>query len=980
MNIRELLTDPKVHHLGALPQTAYCIPCRATGERREQSERFFDLNGTWAFYYAPDSSDVDFDGIASVNRFEGWDSIPVPSNWQTQGCDRAQYITSPYPFLFDPPHVPRRNPVALYGRRFAFHRAEHMERFFLTFEGADSCLACWLNGAFIGYAEGPHNQAVFDVTQALREGENTILVAVFKYCSGSYLDDQDKIRLSGLFRSVYILSRPACHVQDFFITPGTGGFRVSLSLTEPCGEVTLLLRSPAGECVCNVSVPAASSLTLELPVEHPMYWSAETPQLYTLRIGLEQEWVEQKLGLRTVEVRDGRFLVNGKSVKLLGVNRHEMDPDFGYVMNEERIGRDLRLMKEHNINAIRTSHYPNDPRFYELCDELGFYVIDEADMETHGCQYVGWHDYLMSDPAYEDAVTDREIRLVERDKNCTCVVIWSMGNESAWGSTLYRAAKWIKARDASRPLLMESAFSGQRGAPFEQNVRMIGPDVLDILPYMYPSYDTVESHLRMPGERRPLLAIEYCHAMGNSLGGLSGYTERFFEEPRLMGGFIWEWADHSLRGADGTLLYGGDFGEPKHHGNFCADGLVSPDRIPHSGLMELREAYSPIAFSLADNELQIANRYAFLTTQHVGLRLSLAVNGQIVSQETRDCPLLNPGETARLPLPPVPGDFSAGELVLHAEAFLKRDCGCLKEGHVLRAWHHILSRKTGQRKAPANSLSSHGADFPAHIQAFGRELAEGVDPCIWRAPLDNDRRIRLAWEGAGGENLNIPSCTIRSVKGDQTRREVEFALGGMSYRPAVVGFMTCAQHNGELRVDVRFHVRENLPVWLPRCGLMWTLPAQLSHVEYYGLGPDENYSDKRLSSHPGLYRFDAMRRPCPYLKPQECGGAEGVSFVTLTDEQGQGICVRSETPFFLNVQPWTPWEIASAAHPGNLTPGGRLYLHTDARMSGVGSASVGPDLPASETIRPGEVLNLSLTLTAYDKNRDDPFALCGLRG
>ncbi len=980
MDIGKYLTDPAVHHAGTEEQAAYMIPLKAACRAREESERFCSLDGDWEFSYCPDASEADFDVFGAAEEWQGKGLIPVPSCWQTQGYDRAQYLTSPYPFLFDPPHIPRKNPVGLYARTFDFAQPEGTERFYLTFEGADSCLAAWLNGQFLGYAEGPHNEAVFDITDKLRETRNRLRVAVFKYCSGSYLDDQDKIRLSGLFRSVYILSRPACHIRDFFAVPRDNGFHLTLKLHRPEGQVRLRLWDPEGAQVSDITLPAEADTQADLPVPRPLYWSAEEPLLYTLRITLADEWVEQRLGLRTVRAADGCFQVNGRPVKLLGVNRHEMDPDTGYTVTEEKMRRDLTLMKRHNINAIRTSHYPDDPRFYALCDEMGFYVIDEADMETHGCQYAGKADYLLSDPRYESAVRDRETRLIERDKNFACVVIWSMGNESGWGSTLKKAAERMRARDPSRPLSMESAFSGQRKQTFAQSAAEIGPDTLDILSYMYPSYGAVQNHLRMAEETRPMLAIEYCHAMGNSLGGLREYTEKFFEEKRLMGGCIWEWADHALRGKGGTLFYGGDFGEPKHFGNLCADGLVSPDREPHSGLAELKEAYAPLSFTRDESVLIVRSRYAFRDTSHITLVLSVLHNGKTAREQTLPCPCLSPGETGRVDISGLirtePG--LPGEDVLLVRAVLNRPLGCLEEGHTLCTRHSVLRRGLTACAAPSEPLrAAWSGGFPVQARAFGREVILDMEPCIWRAPLDNDRLIRKTWESPDGENLQIACCTIRREAQKEGVRETVFALGGMSYRPAVLGTLACRESE-ILRLRLRYTVREDLPVWLPRCGLMWTLPASLRRVAWYGPGPGENYSDKQLSSHPGLFRFDALERRETYLKPQESGGVEGASFVTLTDESGRGLCVWAAKPFFFNVQPFTPWEIASAKHPGDLAGGDKIVLHTDARMSGIGSASVGPALPAQYTIRPGEVLEQELFLAAFDAGRDDPFALCGL--
>ncbi len=965
--LTDYLIDPLIHHVRAEEPTAYFVPNLSAGEERERSPRLFSLDGSWAFRYCPAGDEQTLNEMLATQDFSGWDRIPVPSNWQLHGFDRAQYITSPYPFLFDPPYVPRENPVGLYARAFCYRRPEGTKRFFLTFEGADSCVFCWLNGQFLGYAEGPHNTAVFDATSALQEGENLLKAAVFKVCSGSYLNDQDKIRLSGLFRSVYITARPECRLRDWFLLPRQDGFQLRLSVERPEGDVEIQVLDPRGRESHRIRRPTQTEMIEDFHLPESQLWSAETPELYTLRITLPGEYVERRFGLRTVKIIGGRLLVNGRPVKLLGVNRHEMDPDAGYTLSVSRMRQDLRLMKECNINCIRTAHYPDDPRFYELCDEMGFYVIDEADMETHGCQYVGDIDFLMNDPRYESAVLDREKRLVERDKNFACVIFWSMGNESGWGKALSKGADWIHRRDPSRPVNMESAFNQQRKLPLARCAAEVGPDKIDLLGAMYPDNERIDEYLALPDETRPLLLVEYCHAMGNSLGGLSRYTERFFAEERMIGGCIWEWADHALRGSSGGFLYGGDFGEAKHNGNLCADGLVGPDRTPHSALWELKEAYAPVHFTLEGNRLYLENRYAFRNLETLELKLSLQCDGKIFWSSTKTCPTVEPGSMGSLSLR-LPSLPKTGETVLMIRTVLREACGCLTAGHEVCHWHRKLSGTfTPPQSSEARLSVSFCNGFPEKGAALGREMFRRVEACLWRAPLDNDRYIRLQWESNVGENLQAAECTVRRAAAAENGWRTDFALGGISYRPAVEGSLHW-KPGSVLTLEAEYRIRDDLPVWLPRCGLMWELPAELRHVTYYGLGPGESYEDKQLSVHPGLYFFDALTRRAPYLKPQESGGVSDARFVTLTDDQGRGLCFSSPEPFFFNVQPWTPWQMTAAAHPEKLLPGNSLYLHVDARMSGIGSASVGPPLPPEYAIQPGERLRQILQIAVVDGN------------
>lgn len=955
--------QPEIHHVGAMKPTAYLIPNVRAGRPREESERMQLLCGDWGFEYYESVEAVDWEAVAAQTRFPGM--IPVPGVWQTNGFDRAQYITSPYPFLFDPPHVPAENPVGVYSRVFSCRQAEG-ERVTLHLEGADSCAVCFLNGEFLGYSEGPHNSVAFDVTDRLTGGENRLTIAVLKWCSGSYLDDQDKLRLSGLFRDVYLLTRPKTHLSDLLICPDTRGMQVEAEIAQPEGSISLCLCDPQGAVVAEACLPAQARVRCRLDVPAPVLWNAEQPALYTLRVALQDEWVERRVGLRTVAVQDGQVLVNGVPVKLLGVNRHENHPDTGYVVSVEDMRRDLEMMKAANINCVRTSHYPDDPRFYELCDEIGLYVIDEADMETHGCCYNGDSDRLMNDPRYAEAIMDREQRLVERDKSFSCVLIWSMGNESGWGSNLAEAARWIRSRDPSRLLHMESAFSGMRRKPMEECVKDEGTDLIDLIGVMYPDAQGIAHALELPGESRPVILTEYCHAMGNSLGDVSLYTEAFFAHRRLVGGCIWEWSDHGLRDANDVMRYGGDFGEKKHNGNLCADGLVSPDREPHSALCELKEAYSPLHLSWEENALRVENRFAFTGTQGFSLRCALLHNGRAAREWTISLPEIAPGDSAPVPLEAAPAEN--GETVLRVEAQESA-------GRTVCTWHHVL--KEGRyTPAPGKREMSWGYRHGMlhRLCAFYRLMIESVKPTLWRAPLDNDRLARRVWEAADqGENLCVPACTLREQRGEAENLHVRLALGGMSYRPAVEAELDWKREGCALVLHHRAQVRADYPFWLPRYGLQWTVSRRLKHVAYYGFGPGECYEDKRLSCHPGLWRYDALARRIPYVRPQEWGSSWNARFVTLTDDDGRGVILYSAQPFSFNVQPWTPEEMTAAAHPGDLPASASLTLNTDLRMSGVGSASVGPELPPEHRIEPGDVLEHTLYLAAFDEGADDPF-------
>jgi len=486
---------------------------------------------------------------------------------------------------------------------------------------------------------------------------------------------------------------------------------------------------------------------------------------------------------------------------------------------------------------------------------------------------------------------------------------------------------------------------------------------------MYPSIERLREFLAVPGENRPMMLSEFCHAMGNSLGGMDAYMREIWNTPRLMGGCIWEWADHALRAPSGQLLYGGDFGEIKHNGNLCADGLVSPDRVPHSNLLELKAAYAPIALHYADGVVTMENRYVFTSTQQLDLRATLLLNGEQQWQKVLACPVIGPQASGTLPLEAdaLPG----GETVLLLEAVWRTPMMGMQAGESVCAHHHVWEAK---RFAPAPSAHPLGCTYRQGMLQRAAGAILGVKPTLWRAPLDNDRLIRQTWETPAGENIQKVVLNLRECHQDGQTLRVSYALGGMSYRPALCGSIGWMEKDNVLCITHSAAVREDYPSWLPRAGLQWTVDKRFHHVRYYGLGPHENYEDKHLSVHPGFWEYDALQRRETYVRPQECGSVWRAQLVTLTDDEGRGILLYGPEPFPFNVQPWTPEELAAAAHPEDLPECTALTLHTDLRMSGIGSASVGPALPGEYGIQPGSTYSQTLYLTAFDSAQDDLFA------
>ena len=607
--------DPTRFRVGELPDHAYFIPFadeESTRGPRENSPFFHSLCGEWRFLWKPSLYEMD-DFYTDGFDISDFKTIRVPETWQAHGEDYIQYISSPYPLVADPPRVPEKNPCAAYVKDFDW-KLQADKRCELHFEGKDSCIYVWMNGHFVGYGEVPHNDSSFDVTPYLKNGQNRLCVLVLKWCSGTYFDDQDKIRLSGLFREVYLLERTERGLRDFLLNADSNGnFSLSVDALSPV----------EAEIYDGERLLASSTVdkAWEMKVDSPALWSAEKPYLYDLVLTCDGEVIRQRFGFRTVEIKDAVFTVNGQPVKFYGVNRHDSNPDTGYVTDVDFMRHELVLMKQHNINAIRTSHYPNDPRFYEMCNELGFYVMSEADQECHGMTYLQESSRLVSDPAWGPCIHDRIDRMYQAFKNVSAIVIWSLGNESSWGANLKNDGHYLKQIDTTRPVHYEGLsrqIAKHTGMETAEDIA-----ATDFVSHMYSPFeardnrDSISDRLADPLlTDKPLVLCEYSHAMGNSCGDLRFYDEVIQKEPRFLGGFIWEWCDHAMRIKDqnGTAYfgYGGDFGEKHHLHNVCMDGVVTPDRVPHSNLLEAKAVFAPVRVTRnADGSISVLNRHAF---------------------------------------------------------------------------------------------------------------------------------------------------------------------------------------------------------------------------------------------------------------------------------------------------------------------------------------------------------------------------------
>ena len=963
--------NPKTLHVNTLPARAYFIPYHDTqsaiqGER-EVSRRMILLNGLWDFAHYPAYA-------AMPDTVEYADQIPVPSVWQMHGYDKHQYTNIRYPFPFDPPWVPAENPVGAYRRTFALHKREG-NRYQLHFEGVDSCLYLYVNGVFAGFSQVSHATSAFDITDLVRDGGNTLEVRVLKWCFGSYLEDQDKFRMSGIFRDVYILERPEAHVENFRIRTALldGAAEISVQLETTGGPLDPLLTLYAPDRKEVVRQRASDGTVLR--VRDPLLWTAEIPALYTLLIQTGDEVIAQKVGIREVCVENGVVLLNGKPLKFRGVNRHDSDPVTGFVISPDQMIRDLRVMKRHNVNAIRTSHYPNSPWMPELCDQYGIYLISESDVEAHGVvelygdqQMTADEKYgiIARDPMFTEAILDRVQRNVLRDENRPCILIWSLGNEAGYGPAFEKAGRWVKAYDPARLCHYESMFHALPGAD---------TSMLDVCSRMYPSPREIVEYFEKKQDPRPLVLCEYIHAMGNGPGDARDYQELIDRYPGLCGGFVWEFCDHAIDAgetADGKRKYhyGGDSGETLHDGHFCVDGLVYPDRRPHTGFLEYKNVICPLRAELIQADgvvIRLTNRMDFLYADaYVDLRYEVLHNGRVTAEGTLTLPHIPPHASAELRLPVKMPDGGAVLLNLFYRTVAEQPL--VPGGHEL-GFDQLTLRKA--RVVPAlpekqggtlalNETQSHydiaGSNFRYRFSKRGgmfdsfktgekELLCAPMAYNIWRAPTDNDQYIRAEWVKAGFQEARARVYeSSAEATGDTAVINAKVVLAAV-YRQWIVKIDVKFTVDGQGGITMNLSVVRNgdMP-FLPRFGVRMFLPKDCDRAAYYGFGPTESYVDKRFGTRLGLFKTTAAENHEDYIKPQENGSHCGCDFVTVSGAKGAGLCVQAETPFSMSLSPYTQEELTEKRHNYDLTESEYTILCVDYKQSGLGSNSCGPAL------------------------------------
>lgn len=965
MRVEKFYEDLHTLHVGTVDNRCWYVP--QCGEGRESQVL---LNGDdWKFGYFPSVEAV-------PERF--WENtetlidMEVPSCWQMKGFDQKQYTNVRYPFPFDPPYVPDENPSGAYVKDFTLDSEAAEKRQFLYFEGVDSCFYVWVNGEFVGYSQVSHSPSEFEITDKTREGVNRLAVLVLKWCDGSYLEDQDKLRFSGIFRDVELVLRPQEFVRDFTVqTPvdmenNSAEVIVRFDAVEGSPAIRCELFDAEGTAVGSMY---SSGETVSIPVQNPVLWNAEQPYLYTLKISTGDELIEQKVGIRTISVKDGMILVNGHQVKFRGVNRHDSDPYTGATVTRENVIRDMRMMKESNVNAIRTSHYPNAPYFPELCDEYGFYVIAEADQECHGvCELFGadyGNDYgrIAQDARFGEAILDRQKRNVIRDKNHASVIFWSLGNESGYGENFEEAGKWVKAYDPTRLVHYEGSIWESRG--YHNDTSM-----LDVMSQMYASTEWVKNYCEDSRMKKPFIQCEFVHAMGNGPGDIHDYIELLDNYDKFCGGFVWEWCDHATyegKAADGREMfhYGGDAGEFPHDGNFCMDGLVYPDRRPHTGLLEWKNEIRPVKATLRDmasGTVALRNMQDFADlADTVEVRYEIKKDGVLLDGGVIEGISCAAHETAEVVIPKLAS--SAGDRTYVKLTYIqKEDKALTKKGHELGFDQFALFEEakkeltlegcgalTLEETETAFVISSDRIhyEFGKKAAAFtvmnrdGKALVEApLAWDTWRAPTDNDRNIRIKWEAAGYDRpwTKVYRCAAEN-DGQVVTVSCEFSIASVYRQPFIrAAAVWEVNADGEVKLSLNGKRDKAFP-FMPRFGLKLTLPETEKQVEYFGYGPTESYSDKHHSCWVDRFAATVDELHEDYVRPQENGSHWNCAEVRVGALKAEG-----SSPLSFNASYYTAEELTQKAHNYELEKSGHVIWHLDYGMSGVGSNSCGPEL------------------------------------
>ncbi len=978
--------DPGVLQFARLPGRASLTPFHsresALAGERGLSRCYHSLNGMWDFFYAPNPhlipagfTDTDYKGGTAR------DTIPVPGCWQYHGYGHHHYTNINYPIPNDPPFVPDDNPIGCYRREFTVPETWKDWRVTLGFEGVDSAYYVYVNGQRAGFSKVPHMPAEFDITSMVQYGgRNLIAVLVLQYSDGTYLEDQDMLRMSGIFRDVYLLGQPDVTLRDVRVSAAldddykTGILRVdaavnNASASDCASGYTMRAVLLDGDNIVweaaqeeiQVDAGLEETISFEATLNNITSWNAESPRLYTLLaelcdMGGQSVVKAVSVGFRRVEIKEGQLFINGVSIKIRGVNRHDSDPETGHAVSIESMERDIRLMKRHNVNTVRTSHYPNDPRFLDMCDRYGLYVIDEADLEAHGDAVRGGK--LCKDPAWKAAFVDRATRMVERDYNHPCIIMWSLGNESGYGPNHDAMADAIRAMDLSRPIHYEQAHE---------------EPVVDVISRMYTSVDNLIIQGERTDEPRPYFLCEYAHAMGNGPGSFSDYMEAFYRYPRLIGGCVWEWADHSVKAVtengEEYYRYGGDWGDKPNDYNFCIDGLNFPDRRPHTSMYEMKKAYQPATIEADDlraGRVRLINRLHFTSLAAFDAHYEVLRDGCRTASGTAALPDIAPGASGSLTIPfAMPKD---GECFLNVTLTQRGDNLYAEHGHIV-AMEQFLLPVEAKREAAAldsmpalhvteagSALTLTSGDFSCEFDLLrgtlnsiimdGQPMLDSpILPNLWRAPTDNDAYIKREWLKCGLDRLTPRVTDVKWTRmGIHTVKVTSgMVLSAYTVEPVVKTEMEYTVFaSGDIRLKTTFIPLRELP-YLPRIGVQFAMPGTLNRCAWYGRGPHESYPDRLCAAPIGIYSGTVAEQHVPYIRPQENGAKAGCRWAAVTDVMGGGLLAVAEGEFSFTAHDYTDQALTQAEHTYELARTDHTIVSLDCRVGALGSNSCGPE-------------------------------------
>lgn len=1049
--------NQKVLEVNRQPARAAFMPF---GER--EGDRTMMLNGRWKFHWvaSPEQRPTDFYRMEFDDS--AWADFPVPANWEMYGYGTPIYVSAGFPFKADPPRVTtapkkdyttysERNPVGSYRREFVLPAGWKDKEVFLRFEGVISAFYVWVNGEKVGYSQGSMEPSEFDITPWLKKGKNLLAVEVYRYSDGSYLEDQDFWRFSGIHRDVYLYATEQIRIRDFGVrTELSADFREAELLIEPklavygqqnaqgytiqaelwdaegksvldtalIQDAVPVLNKDYKAGVLNDRTPQRGARKfgwLRTRVNQPLLWTAETPNLYTLQLklvdssGKVAETIRTRIGFRKIEIRDGRFLVNGRAVRFRGVNRHEHDPQLARVMTEERMIQDILLMKQANINAVRTSHYPNVSRWYELCDEYGLYVMDEADIEEHGLR-----GYLASDPEWHAAFLDRAVRMAMRDRNHPCVVVWSMGNESGYGPNFAAISAWLKDFDPTRPIHYEGAQGEEKDPMTVDMISRFYPRVQE--DYLNPNIAEGEDKERAENARwerllsiaertndnRPVLTSEYAHAMGNAMGNFKEYWDEIYSHPRMLGGFIWDWVDQGVYKTlpDGRQMvaYGGDFGDKPNLKAFCLNGVVLCDREITPKYLEVKKVYQPAAFfclSQDGNRWKIINRNHHISTDIYRGLWSVTADGQEIERGEFILPAIAPGDSAIVTLVRKKKEVKGRDVRMKMGVYLKNDALWAKAGHEV-AWEQCALRIADLSASPLKSgriqveergkqLVIRGKGFQqvwdmsegglVSLQYGGQEmLAQPQDLPIqpyfqaFRAPTDNDKGfgnwLAKDWKNHGLEN---PACRLLTAthRTDAEGHPVVEFQKEYRYKEGQIRVESVYTIGADGTVDVKQrYISGGILPELPRLGSVWIWSSRLNNFTWYGPGPQETYPDRKTAAAVGLWHSEVGEQLFPYPRPQESGNHEETQWLSLTGKDGRGICVRAvDMPLRASALHYTATDLAGVSHHCDLQARPEVILSVDAAMLGLGNSSCGPGVLKRYALEKDKVYEVHYVIT-----------------